>query len=221
MIIPFSTENVSVGNPKMFHSRIFTCSPNVENRYTELIWNDDAREKVSEIAETMTNKYVCLSVCPLLCFVCVHIQVKEDPSLSWKLPDDFTVPSPSQVEGEVEVGGVYLRLFIQQPSWVLRKPKEFLVAILDKFGQITQSSSPNAEVLETVTTAIVCLFIAQPSLADQVPPMGHIPCIFACMKSKNDSIPKSCVQVALVPADSLYVFGLWLSVIASCLLLLP
>jgi len=32
--------------------------------------------------------------------------------------------------------------------------------------------------------------------------MGHIPRIFACMKSKNDAIPKSCVQVALVLADS-------------------
>jgi len=32
--------------------------------------------------------------------------------------------------------------------------------------------------------------------------MGHIPRIFACMKSKNDAIPKSCVHVALVLADS-------------------
>ena len=39
-------------------------------------------------------------------------------------------------------------------------------------------------------------------LLSQVPPMGHIPRIFACMKSKNDAIPMSCVQVALVLADS-------------------
>ena len=32
--------------------------------------------------------------------------------------------------------------------------------------------------------------------------MGHIPRMFACMKSKNDAIPMSCVQVALVLADS-------------------
>ena len=35
----------------------------------------------------------------------------------WRLPDDFVV-AYSEVQGEVEVGGVYLRLFIQQPSWV-------------------------------------------------------------------------------------------------------
>ena len=42
---------------------------------------------------------------------------KEDPECMWKLPDDFVV-AYSEVQGEVEVGGVYLRLFIQQPSWV-------------------------------------------------------------------------------------------------------
>ena len=42
---------------------------------------------------------------------------KEDPECTWRLPDDFAV-AYSEVEGEVEVGGVYLRLFIQQPSWV-------------------------------------------------------------------------------------------------------
>lgn len=91
----------------------------------------------------------------------------------------------SQVQGEVVVGGVFLRLFIAQPTWVLRKPKEFLIALLEKFGQLVQSVSPDVsqhddyddviitssmqgEELETVTTACVCLFTAQRSLADQV-----------------------------------------------------
>ena len=49
----------------------------------------------------------------------------------------------TQVQGEVTVGGVFLRLFIAQPTWVLRKPKEFLIALLEKFGQLTQSSNPD------------------------------------------------------------------------------
>ena len=58
------------------------------------------------------------------------------------------------------------------------------------------------EYLETVTTACVCLFTAQPSLADQVPPLGHIPRILACMKVSHDVIPKSCLQVVHILADS-------------------
>lgn len=75
---------------------------------------------------------------------------------------------------------------------VLRKPKDFLIALLEKFGQLSQSATPDVsvwggvgvvcvlctlmkgcdlcqgEVLETVTTACVCLFTAQPTLSDQV-----------------------------------------------------
>lgn len=36
----------------------------------------------------------------------------------------------------------------------------------------------------------------------QVPPLGHIPRIFARMKASNDAIPKACVQVVHVLADS-------------------
>ena len=49
--------------------------------------------------------------------------------------------------------------------------------------------------METVATAIVCLFSAQPLMADQVPPLGHIPRIFDRMNADNDAIPKSCVEV--------------------------
>lgn len=49
--------------------------------------------------------------------------------------------------------------------------------------------------LETLTTAIVCLFQAQSALLDQVPSLGYIPRVFAAMNSKNNAIPKSAVQV--------------------------
>ncbi len=64
-----------------------------------------------------------------------------------QLPEDFAVVY-SQVQGEVVVGGVFLRLFIAQPTWVLRKPKEFLIALLEKFSQMVQSASPD---VRTVT----------------------------------------------------------------------
>ena len=58
------------------------------------------------------------------------------------------------------------------------------------------------EILETVTTACVCLFTHQPTLADQVPPLGHIPRILGRMKATNDAIPRSCAMVVHVLADS-------------------
>eukprot|EP00731_Ephydatia_muelleri_P020259 Em0012g1084a len=153
----------------------------------ELIWNDESRAKVSKTVKDMTQSF--------------FTSQKDDPTVQWKLPEDFEVVY-TQVEGEIVVGGVFLRLFINQPTWVLRKPKEFLIALLEKFILLIQSADPEGQVLETVTNAACCLFVAQPSLADQVPPLGHIPRIFERMRAGNESIPRACVLVVQVLAES-------------------
>lgn len=47
--------------------------------------------------------------------------------------------------------------------------------------------------LETVTSAVVNLFKAQPNLASQLPQLGHIPTIISAMKSKNNAIPRATI----------------------------
>lgn len=56
------------------------------------------------------------------------MQQKEDPNAVWKFPEEITLSSTS---GEVVVGGVYLRLLVANPSWVLRKPKQFTSDLFD------------------------------------------------------------------------------------------
>ena len=51
------------------------------------------------------------------------------------------------------------------------------------------------ETLETLTMATVCLFNAQPQLADQVPPLGHLPKVIQAMNHRNNAIPKSAIRV--------------------------
>lgn len=65
---------------------------------------------------------------------------KDNPDVRWNLPDDFTVVY-SDVQGELVIGGVFLRLFISNPGWVLRKPKEFLTELLEKWAQLTNNST--------------------------------------------------------------------------------
>ena len=153
----------------------------------ELIWNDEARNKVSNTLSEMVVK--------------VNASQRADPLTAWRLPEDFTV-AYSQIDGEVEVGGVYLRLYINQPSWVLRRPKEFLISILDKFCLLCDMLSPDGQVLEMVTAALVCFLVHHSALADQIPPLGHIPRIFTLMTPKNASINKSCVDVLLPMTES-------------------
>ena len=67
--------------------------------------------------------------------ICFNIQLSEDYNVVY-----------GDVEGEVTVGGVFLRLFISQPSWVLRKPREFMVAILERYTDLIQSTAPNVSI---------------------------------------------------------------------------
>ncbi|BFZ15550.1 hypothetical protein BsWGS_18589 [Bradybaena similaris] len=147
----------------------------------ELIWNDDAREKVCNTVKRLREK---------------HFQAqKEDISAKWSMREDFQVVY-SDVQGEVVVAGVFLRLFISNPAWVLRRPKEFLTELLEQWSQATVAAAFNGEMLETLTTAVVCLFQAHSSLLDQVPSLGYIPRVFTGMTSKNNAVPKSAIQVA-------------------------
>lgn len=144
-------------------------------------------------------------------------------------------------QDELEVGGVFLRIFIAQPGWVLRKPREFLVSLLETITELLEKNNPNVsgltekqkrtafdvftfhsvvltpaiftssliisgllqgEALETVTTAAVCLFSTQSQLADQVPPLGHLPRILAALNHKNNSVPKSSIRLLHVLSDN-------------------
>ena len=43
-------------------------------------------------------------------------------------------PVYGTVEGQLYIGGVFVKLFIKQPNWGLRSPKEFCTALLEKYA---------------------------------------------------------------------------------------
>ena len=83
-----------------------------------------------------------------------------------------------------------MRLFISNPGWVLRKPREFLSDLLENALQSMQSSNPNLESLETITTALVKLLEAQPALADMVPGTGYISRILSSISNLDNKFQK-------------------------------
>jgi DnaJ homolog subfamily C member 13 len=110
------------------------------------------------------------------------------------------------------VSGVYLRLFVANPGWTLRKPKQFLSDLLDFIVEninrtgvevkqkIAVSHSKvnfnlkfhlQKDILELSTTALLSLLSAQPNLADSVPVLGHIPKFFRQLSVQ----PKSALSV--------------------------
>ncbi|XP_076821267.1 dnaJ homolog subfamily C member 13-like isoform X2 [Clavelina lepadiformis] len=147
----------------------------------ELIWNDESRKKVSMSVKKITRD--------------LFKQQAVNPELSWNFPPNFVSVFDVDDSNEIMVGGVYLRLFIAQPGWVLRNPREFTVEIMNALSELVASSNPPGEKLETVTQAACCLFTTQPALAEHIPALGHLPILFKSMMGKNDAVHKSCISV--------------------------
>ncbi|XP_030387822.1 dnaJ homolog subfamily C member 13 isoform X2 [Scaptodrosophila lebanonensis] len=139
------------------------------HEHPELIWNDNTRTTVCEaVADTCERFY--------------QLQKANDRQV-WKDPEILK----DIVSNEIVVAGVYLRLFVSNPAWTLRKPKQFLSDLLDFVVEQISKSSSEKDVLDLSTTALVELLRSQPNLADDIPVLGHIPKLFNLLsvQSKN------------------------------------
>ncbi|RWS30301.1 dnaJ subfamily C member 13-like isoform X2 [Leptotrombidium deliense] len=153
----------------------------------ELIWNDSARKDVCSTLKTMAEE--------------LHQSQSNNPAIQWKIPEDFELSLPI-TKGEVVVAGVYLRLFVQNPSWVLRRPKEFLTELMQKV-QSLMIKPENNNSLELVTKALTCLLASQPALLDLIPPMGYIKSFIDNLSNKkSEDASKSCLLVIHQLANS-------------------
>jgi DnaJ family protein C protein 13 len=97
-----------------------------------------------------------------------------NPEVAW-VPSDGDLNALQNYDNtELVISGIYIRLFIANPGWVLRKPREFLTDLLETVLRLMGQSNPNLDALETVTTALVKLLEAQPALSDMVPATGYL-----------------------------------------------
>lgn len=130
----------------------------------ELIWNDESRKQVSETIKKMSDKLY---------------EKQSQPNggeVKWAILDDLaeagvrdvkeatsTLYSSFSAEHELVVSGVFIRLFIANPSWVLRKPKEFLVDLFETWSDVCNRKEQEGERLEQLTQAlgVWCFFISK------------------------------------------------------------
>ena len=71
------------------------------------------------------------------------------------MPEDVNLSHGADPNNELIVSGIYIRLFIANPGWVVRKPMEFLTDLMESSLQIMKSSSPDLQKLEALTEALV------------------------------------------------------------------
>jgi len=154
----------------------------------ELIWTVATREQFRNTMDTMCNGLL-------------KNQLK-DPSYKLEIPEDYRIEY-EDIKGEVEIGGVYVRLFLKQPAWSLRNPKQFLEALLNRYieayNQAARSDAASIaapEVMETILSAANALLSSTPSLCDYAAKTGHLAKIVTLMD--NAGLPRQTTAIGLV-----------------------
>ena len=111
-----------------------------------------------------------------------HIEhLKKSPETPWRTPQEESLISNQNLQNELVISGIYIRLFIANPGWVLRKPREFLIDLMESVLQHVNADNANNQTLETLTDALVKLLEAQPALLEIIPATGYIGRILGSM----------------------------------------
>lgn len=121
--------------PTLFLNAMKDAPQNAINLYDEntenpeLIWGEQSRNKLhNHLTELIENLY--------------SNQIS-NPSHNWK----FNPETESQLNfdsEEFKISGVYLKLYIQSPGWILSRPKEFLFGLLEAMKSLIEK--PNSDV---------------------------------------------------------------------------
>ncbi|RNF26400.1 dnaJ-like protein subfamily C member 13 isoform X2 [Trypanosoma conorhini] len=123
----------------------------------ELVWTSERRSRFVEVCKACQSDIVDL--------------LRHDPTAYWKMPENILMEGTA----ELQLGGVYLERYLNQPGWKVRKPKEFLAALLERFlvecGRATEER--NAEVISLIADSGVRLLQMTPTVTDYVVSLGY------------------------------------------------
>ncbi|VDM24192.1 unnamed protein product [Toxocara canis] len=153
----------------------------------ELIWNDVTRNNVKAVIKKGCNQ------------LCAAQQI--DPTARWNSANQSSsfqgvvneaCAYADVMADELVVGGVFLRLFIANPSWQVRHPKQFATELMERVLDLM--AKPTAE-LAVVTSAFVALLANHPTTADQLPTQGYLPQFCTAMSSSNSMTSRSAILI--------------------------
>ena len=127
-------------------------------RTPELIWNDEM---------ALTFRQVVGEQLDLL-----HTQQLEDTSAQYTPDPEFSV-TYAALNDEIYIGGIYLRIFLQNPQYSLRRPEKFIEGLLEHHERLAAAEGM-AKDLGTVATAVITVLKVQSMLCDHIANLGYV-----------------------------------------------
>nr|XP_027203282.1 dnaJ homolog subfamily C member 13-like [Dermatophagoides pteronyssinus] len=173
--------------PTLFFNAMKDAPQNAINLYDEnkenpeLIWTEDARLRLNKHVRDLIEDLYTLQI--------------SNPSHLWKFNANCEFKY-SLDDDEFKISGVYLRLYNKSPGWILSRPKEFLLDLLEYAKNVCDKSSDIDEgKLEMVNNALHILLTTQSDLLILIPPTGYIQIFINKLDNNNLNISKTCLSL--------------------------
>ncbi|CAH2042626.1 unnamed protein product, partial [Iphiclides podalirius] len=158
------------------------------HEHPELVWGDEPRARVRAHLASLRDRHMANQL--------------RDPNILFE--DRETLERAANGEevwappGEVVVGGVYLKLYLQNPHWSLRSPKKFLQELLTETLTALGKDSSEGSRGEVCARALAALLRAKPALGEACAQLGEMPRLARLLPT----CPRLAVPVLAALADT-------------------
>ena len=92
-------------------------------------------------------------------YVFFNIFNRLNAEVSWQAPAE-----PITNSDELQIAGIYIRLLNQNPTWTLRRPREFITCLFDRIIDLVSDESSNQDELTVLAETGCNLLTAQTAL---------------------------------------------------------
>jgi len=99
----------------------------------------------------------------------------DDPTaiLDLEEDEDFEGPEYTTLDDEIYIGGIYVRLFLNNPNYKIRRPETFIEALLQAHEQLAPVVGM-AKDLGYICTCIITVLKVRVTLCDHVANLGYV-----------------------------------------------
>ncbi|KAJ0173970.1 hypothetical protein K1T71_010116 [Dendrolimus kikuchii] len=158
------------------------------HEHPELVWSDDTRQRLAAHIAHLRDTHQSNQL--------------SEPNSAFE--DRETLERTSGGEqswappGEVVVGGVYLKLYLQNPHWNLRSPKRFLQELLTETISALNKDTSEGSRGDVCAKALAVLLRSRPALGEACAQLGELPRLTKLLAA----CPLHAVPVVAALADS-------------------
>ncbi|CAJ0577607.1 unnamed protein product, partial [Mesorhabditis spiculigera] len=160
------------------------------NENPELIWNEETRKKVFNLLKTQRDDLM--------------EKQSKNPSTKWdttEVAKETWCAYADTLSGELVIAGVFVRLYLANPGWAVRHPRQFCSELIDKV--LEQMRRPTKD-LTMITSALVELMRCHPGTADSIPGQGYLQHFCEAIRYQNAESSRSAILILQQLAENQY-----------------